>query len=81
LVECFDAENNSCRLDGHCRLKTALRDAMNRYLEVLDGVTLEDLIAPMPGTGSQRVQFLPGLPRPLEGGVRRTRVSADIEIR
>ena len=75
-MECFDAEHNSCRLDGHCRLKTALREAMDRYLEALDGVTLADLIAPMPGAGSQLVQFLPGLPRPPEGAVRLPRVGA-----
>lgn len=81
LVECFDPEHNSCRLDGHCRLKTALREAMNRYLEVLDGVTLADLIAPMPVARGQRVQFLPSLPRPPEGAVRRPRVSAGGESR
>jgi len=81
LVECFDAEHNSCRLDGHCRLKTALREAMDRYLEVLDGVTLADLVAPVQGARSQRVQFVPGLPRPPELAARRTRVSAGGESR
>ncbi len=82
LVECFDAEHNTCRLDGHCRLKGALREAMDRYLEVLDGVTLADLVAPAAGArGGQRVQFVPGLPRPLDGAVRRSRVSAGGESR
>jgi len=81
-VECFDAEHNTCRLDGHCRLKSALREAMDRYLEVLDGVTLADLVAPAPGArGGQRVRFVPGLPRPPEAAARRPRVSAGGESR
>jgi len=67
LVECFDAEHNTCRLDGHCRLKAALKHAMDSYLAVLDGVTLADLLEPMPppGTGERkvvRVKLIPGLP-------------------
>lgn len=67
MVECFDRELNTCKLDGHCRLKGALRMAMEAYLQVLDGVTLADLIAPMPiasGTkASARIKLVPGLPR------------------
>jgi len=85
LVECFDAEHNTCRLDGHCRLKSSLRLAMDRYLEVLDGVTLADLIAPLdpaPGArGGQRMHFVAGLPRPPDGVVRRPRVHAGGESR
>lgn len=66
LVECFDANHNSCRLDGHCRLKGALQQAMDAYLTVLDGVTLADLIAPMPSAGATkvgtRIRLVPGLP-------------------
>jgi Rrf2 family nitric oxide-sensitive transcriptional repressor len=63
LVECFDSARNTCRLDGHCRLKAALREAMNRYMEVLDGVTLADLVAPSAGANrSHRLQFMPGRP-------------------
>lgn len=66
LVECFDSEHNTCRLDGYCRLKGALRQAMDSYLAVLDGVTLADLIAPMPAVGgansAARIQLVPGLP-------------------
>lgn len=40
LLECFDSERNACRL------KEAMREAMNRYMEVFGGVTLADLIAP-----------------------------------
>ncbi|MDO9202388.1 MAG: Rrf2 family transcriptional regulator [Hydrogenophaga sp.] len=67
LVECFDADHNTCRLDGHCRLKGALQQAMDSYLAVLDGVTLADLLEPMPtpGAGARkvvRVKHIPGLP-------------------
>lgn len=67
LVECFDSEHNTCRLDGHCRLKGTLQRAMDSYLAVLDGVTLADLLEPMPqpGAGTRkvvRVKHIPGLP-------------------
>ena len=66
LVECFDKEHNSCLLDGRCRLKGAFQQAMAAYLAVLDGVTLADLVAPMPALsgskGAQRVRWIPGMP-------------------
>ena len=46
LVECFDADSNSCRIVGSCKLKNVLSDAMSAYLAVLDGATVADLIAP-----------------------------------
>lgn len=45
LVECFDAAQNQCCLDPHCGLKAVLARAMQQYFEVLDGVTLADLVA------------------------------------
>ncbi len=66
LVECFSDEHNSCRLDGYCRLKGTLQKAMDRYLAELDGVTLADLLEPMPpGAGVRRVvhlKHIPGMP-------------------
>ncbi len=66
LVECFDNDHNTCRLNGHCRLKGTLQQAMDSYLAVLDGVTLADLVAPLPGAGGAktgtRVRLVPGLP-------------------
>ncbi len=44
LVECFNPEMNACRLDGSCRLKFTLKEALSQYLKVLDGVTLADLV-------------------------------------
>jgi Rrf2 family transcriptional regulator, nitric oxide-sensitive transcriptional repressor len=63
LVECFDAANNSCRINGLCRLKGALHQAMQAYFEVLDGVTLADLVEPLPVSGerARRHSGLPGL--------------------
>ena len=65
LVECFDAAHNTCLLDGHCRLKGVLGEAMDAYLTVLDGITLADLVAPSPAgrRGAHPVRWLPGLPR------------------
>lgn len=49
MVECFNPDSNTCRLDGLCRLKGALGQALQAYMDVLDGMTLADLVAP--GTG------------------------------
>ena len=46
MVECFDAQTNLCCLSPQCHLKGVLQQATNRFLAVLDGVTLTDLIAP-----------------------------------
>lgn len=45
LVECFDAATNTCRLNGMCRLKGALAEAMNAFFDSLDRLTLRDLVA------------------------------------
>lgn len=46
LVECFDKRANSCKLDGHCRLKGVFRQAVDGFLETLDTYTLADLMVP-----------------------------------
>ncbi len=48
LVECFDEGTNTCRLNHRCALKNVLDDALQRFLQVLDGVTLADVL-PQPG--------------------------------
>lgn len=48
LVECFHDGTNTCRLTERCSLKTVLEDALQRFLQVLDGVTLADIL-PQPG--------------------------------
>lgn len=45
LVECFDTENNFCRLSPQCKLKGALYEALQAYLAVLDRYTLADCLA------------------------------------
>lgn len=44
LVECFDEENNMCKITSACRLKGILNQALAAYLKVLDSYTLEDLL-------------------------------------
>lgn len=43
LVECFRPES-SCCITPVCRLKGALHDALDAYLDVLDGWTLAQLV-------------------------------------
>lgn len=43
LVECFSPENN-CLITPRCRLKGVLKEALNAFVETLDGYTLADLI-------------------------------------
>ena len=45
LVECFDPDRNQCVIASACRLKTALGEARDAFLAVLDGYTLADLVA------------------------------------
>lgn len=44
LVECFDEENNLCKLSPSCRLKFALKEALTAYLQVLDRYSLADFL-------------------------------------
>lgn len=68
MVECFDQKLNQCRLNTHCRLKSALYQATQSYLAVLDSITLADLVAPIAASGDmskmRRLQLIPGLPNP-----------------
>lgn len=47
LVECFNQDSNTCRIDGFCRLKGTLQGALQAYMQALDGVNLADLVAPV----------------------------------
>ena len=51
LVECFNPDSNTCRIDGVGRLKGSLQQALQAYMQVLDGVSLAGLIATA-GSGS-----------------------------
>ena len=44
MAECFDRDNMSCVYSSGCTLKSVLRSATDAYLDVLDAVTLENLI-------------------------------------
>ncbi|PHZ84773.1 Rrf2 family transcriptional regulator [Paremcibacter congregatus] len=49
LVECFDAERNSCVISANCGLRNPLRHALQAFLETLRKYTLQDLIT-IPGS-------------------------------
>lgn len=44
MAECFDHDINTCVYSASCVLKDVLNDATAAYLDVLDQVTLEDLL-------------------------------------
>lgn len=44
IVECFDRERNTCSLRPACGLKTALTEALDAFLSVLDRYTLADFL-------------------------------------
>jgi Rrf2 family nitric oxide-sensitive transcriptional repressor len=44
LVECFNAETNTCPIAPACGLKAALRRAQRAFLEVLDGYHLDEFL-------------------------------------
>ena len=73
MVECFNAEANQCRMSSHCRLQNVLSDATRAYLAVLDGLSVADLVAPLPaGKGDSRaagqpVRWVPGMPQLVRG--------------
>jgi Rrf2 family nitric oxide-sensitive transcriptional repressor len=46
MAECFNTANNTCPLTPGCKLKSALVEATQAYLAVLDKVTLESLLKP-----------------------------------
>src|SRR5512134_3369805 len=43
-AECFDLDHNNCSIARICRLRGALRQAVDAFYAVLDGYTLQDLI-------------------------------------
>ena len=44
-AECFDRESNQCVITRVCRLKGVLGRAVDAFYDVLDGCTLDDLVA------------------------------------
>jgi Rrf2 family nitric oxide-sensitive transcriptional repressor len=45
LVECFNATTNTCPINGSCRLKGLLAEAMTAFFASLDRYTLRDLVS------------------------------------
>lgn len=45
VVECFNDASNQCRLSPACVLKHVLGDATAAYLQELDQLTLDDIVA------------------------------------
>jgi len=45
LVECFDAETNTCRIQPACILRGVLEEALEAFVSTLDRYTLADLVA------------------------------------
>lgn len=43
LVECFNADTNTCPLIGVCKLSALFRTGLRAFLAELDKVTLEDI--------------------------------------
>lgn len=50
MVECFDADHNSCTLTAHCQLKNVIGKATGAYLAELDKVTLADITQDLAGS-------------------------------
>jgi Rrf2 family nitric oxide-sensitive transcriptional repressor len=46
VLGCLQGKAGYCRIEECCVLRSALRDATNAFLAVLDGYTLEDLLRP-----------------------------------
>lgn len=49
MASCFDQDAPRCMYSSSCELKGALARATNAYLEVLDGVTLAQMVAGQSG--------------------------------
>lgn len=46
LAECFEREEAECPLLDNCRLTSALKEAMDAFMAVLDKYTVDDLAKP-----------------------------------
>lgn len=71
IVECFSAENNTCRITPACRLSKILADAFAGFYQTLDTYTLADLIVDPEQLG----QILSIQPAQLAGSGKSTQLS------
>lgn len=44
IVECFDCGESECPLVGHCELHRTLNIGLKAFLDVMEGVTIADLV-------------------------------------
>ncbi len=51
IAECFDADGGSCAFLRDCALKRKLGEATDAFLQVLDGMTLADILPGPKGQG------------------------------
>lgn len=59
MAECFNRDGNTCAYMPGCALKGVLGAATVAYLKVLDGVTLQDLIASDPLKSNRKPRIRP----------------------
>lgn len=76
FAECFAETGNTCPLQGVCRLRVALKAALEAFYGVLDGMTLQDLVEDNAG-----LEALLTLPNPdmllPQGGCEAPSVASD----
>jgi Rrf2 family transcriptional regulator, nitric oxide-sensitive transcriptional repressor len=60
LVECFDPDTDTCTLSPSCRLKHLFAQALQDYFKALDGATLADMTAGLPGAKGRAAGALRG---------------------
>jgi Rrf2 family nitric oxide-sensitive transcriptional repressor len=53
MAECFHDEGGGCLYSASCALKDALGRASTAFLDVLDAITLDKLVAPDKGRGKR----------------------------
>lgn len=46
IAECFERDESDCPLIDNCRLTSALREAVDAFMQVLDKYTVDDLSKP-----------------------------------
>jgi Rrf2 family transcriptional regulator, nitric oxide-sensitive transcriptional repressor len=73
LVECFDADSNTCTLSDSCRMKRLLDTALAAYFRELDGATLADIVGP---ATKQRSRAGAGIVIPIQPASRRAAPAA-----
>ena len=44
ILECFSTENNTCSIDGCCKLKPIINDALEAFKMQLSNYTLKDIL-------------------------------------